>query len=203
MCRFFLGLTEAGLFPGVQFYLSCWYKRGEFGIRSAIFFSAAALAGSFGGLLAAAIAKMNGVAGIPGWAWIFILEGLLTVVIGIASFWMVHDFPDEARFLSPDEKNRVLRRLASDKQGSSKHEDFQVSFLTQVLKDWKTYTGMIIYMGKSENFFWFSELSRLTKRQAVTVYCMPSRSSCPLGRWFCVFLNGKANCGSKSSLFKE
>lgn len=180
MCRFFLGLTEAGLFPGVQFYLSCWYKRGEFGIRSAIFFSAAALAGSFGGLLAAAIAKMNGVAGIPGWAWIFILEGLLTVVIGIASFWMVHDFPDEARFLSPDEKNRVLRRLASDKQGSSKHEDFQVSFLTQVLKDWKTYTGMIIYMGKSENFFWFSELSRLTKRQAVTVYCMPSRSSCPL-----------------------
>lgn len=90
---------------------------------------------------------MNGVAGIEGWAWIFILEGLLTVVVGIASFWMVHDFPDEARFLSVDERSRLLRRLASDKQGSSKHEDFQIGFLTQVLKDWKTYTGMIIYMG--------------------------------------------------------
>jgi hypothetical protein len=51
---------------------SCWYKRSEFGIRAAIFFSAAALAGSFGGLLAAGIAKMSGVGGKPGWAWIFV-----------------------------------------------------------------------------------------------------------------------------------
>lgn len=56
--RWFLGFTEAGLFPGVGYFLSCWYKRTEFGIRMAIFFSAAAVAGSFGGLLAAAIAKM-------------------------------------------------------------------------------------------------------------------------------------------------
>lgn len=74
--RFFLGVAEAGLFPGVAYYLSCWYKRSEFGIRSAIFFSAAALAGSFGGLLAAAIAKMDGIGGKPGWAWIFILVSL-------------------------------------------------------------------------------------------------------------------------------
>lgn len=74
--RFFLGLTEAGLFPGVNYYLSCWYKRSEFGIRAAIFFSAAALAGSFGGLLAAAIAQMAGVAGKPGWAWIFVSADL-------------------------------------------------------------------------------------------------------------------------------
>jgi MFS family permease len=72
--RFFLGLTEAGLFPGVNYYLSCWYRRQEFGIRAAIFFSSAAFAGSFGGLLAAAIAKMHGILGKPGWAWIFILE---------------------------------------------------------------------------------------------------------------------------------
>jgi len=73
-CRFMLGLTEAGLFPGANYYLSCWYKRSEFGIRAAIFFSAAAFAGSFGGLLAAAIAEMDGIGGKPGWAWIFIVE---------------------------------------------------------------------------------------------------------------------------------
>ena len=72
--RFMLGVAEAGLFPGVNYYLSCWYKRSEFGIRSAIFFSAAAFSGSFGGLLAAAIAQMDGVGGKPGWAWIFIIE---------------------------------------------------------------------------------------------------------------------------------
>ena len=84
--RFFLGVAEAGLFPGINYYLSCWYQRSEFGIRAAIFFSAAALAGSFGGLLAAAIAKMGGIGGKPGWAWIFILEGLATILIGIASY---------------------------------------------------------------------------------------------------------------------
>ena len=92
-CRFFLGLAEAGLFPGVSkiaalpnikpmltfrekvnYYLSCWYKRSEFGIRAAIFFSAAALAGSFGGLLAAGIAQMKGVGGKPGWAWILYVK---------------------------------------------------------------------------------------------------------------------------------
>lgn len=68
--RFFLGMFEAGLFPGVNYYLSCWYKRSEFGIRAAVFFSAAALAGSFGGLLAAAIIQMRGVGGKAGWAWL-------------------------------------------------------------------------------------------------------------------------------------
>lgn len=67
--RWFLGLAEAGLFPGVNYYLSCWYKRSELGLRAATFFSAAALAGSFGGLLAAAIAKMDGIGGKDGWAW--------------------------------------------------------------------------------------------------------------------------------------
>jgi len=61
--RWWLGVAEAGLFPGVNYYLSCWYRRSEFGIRAAIFFSAAALAGSFGGLLAAAIAQMGGIGG--------------------------------------------------------------------------------------------------------------------------------------------
>ena len=69
--RFFLGMAEAGLFPGINYYLSCWYKRNEFGIRAAIFFSAAAVSGSFGGLLAAAIGQMDGIGGKKGWAWIF------------------------------------------------------------------------------------------------------------------------------------
>lgn len=77
LVKWFLGLAEAGLFPGINYYLSCWYKRSEFGIRAAIFFSAAAVSGSFGGLLAAAITKMDGLGGRPGWAWIFILEGIV------------------------------------------------------------------------------------------------------------------------------
>lgn len=154
--RWFLGLSEAGLFPGVGYFLSCWYKRSEFGVRMAIFFSAAALAGSFGGLLAAAIAKMDGVGGKPGWAWIFILEGLVTVVIGFISFWFVYDFPDQATFLSPADRARVLRRLAADQQSSAEHEEFKMSYFWASVKDWKTWTGAIIYMGADGSLYAFS-----------------------------------------------
>src|SRR6266536_5084767 len=71
--RFFLGVTESGLFPGVVFYLSMWYKRTESHYRVALFFSAASLAGAFGGILAYGIGFMKGAGGLNGWKWIFIL----------------------------------------------------------------------------------------------------------------------------------
>ncbi|KAK4454515.1 major facilitator superfamily domain-containing protein [Podospora aff. communis PSN243] len=154
--RWFLGLTEAGLFPGVNYYLSCWYRRSEFGVRAAIFFSAAALSGSFGGLLAAAIETMNGIGGIKGWAWIFILEGLLTIVVGILSFWMVHDFPDKATFLSDVDRARVIRRLKLDQQASANHESFKMSYFWDAVKDWKMWLGMVIYMGCDMPLYAFS-----------------------------------------------
>ncbi|RSL55222.1 hypothetical protein CEP54_009479 [Fusarium duplospermum] len=144
--RWFLGVAEAGLFPGVNYYLSCWYKGSEIGARSAVFFSAAALAGSFGGLLAAAIAKMDGIGGKPGWAWIFIIEGLATTVVGFFCWWMVFDWPENARFLSPDDQVRVQRRIIADRQGKTA-EDFDKRHIYEALKDWKTYGYMIIYMG--------------------------------------------------------
>lgn len=75
-----------------HYYLSCWYKRSELGLRLSVFFANAALAGSFGGLLAAAIANMDGLGGKSGWAWIFIIEGLATVLVGIVSWWTVFDW---------------------------------------------------------------------------------------------------------------
>jgi sugar phosphate permease len=140
----------------VNYYLSCWYKRSEFGIRAAIFFSAAALAGSFGGLLAAAIARMDGIGGKRGWAWIFILEGLATVIVGIISYWMVHDFPDSATFLTPDDRARVIRRLKADKQSSAEHEEFKMSYFWASVSDWKTWCFAVIYMGCDGALYAFS-----------------------------------------------
>ncbi|TVY45874.1 putative transporter [Lachnellula occidentalis] len=155
-CRFFLGLAEAGLFPGVNYFLSAWYKRDEFGVRAAIFFSAAALSGSFGGLLAAAILNMHNVGGKPGWAWIFILEGLATVLCGFLSFFLVHDFPDTATFLSEQDRARVIRRLKVDQQSMAEHKDFKMSYFWSAVKDWKMYMGMFIYMGADMPLYAFS-----------------------------------------------
>ncbi|RYC66083.1 hypothetical protein CHU98_g98 [Xylaria longipes] len=135
--RWFLGLAEAGLFP-------------------AVFFSAAALAGSFGGLLAAAIEKLDGKGNLAGWRWIFILEGLLTVIVAVASFWMVHDFPDDARFLSEEDRSRVIRRLKLDQQSSAEHEEWSTRYLYAGLKDWKMWLGMVIYMGCDMPLYAFS-----------------------------------------------
>ncbi|KAI9809382.1 MAG: hypothetical protein M1827_006894 [Pycnora praestabilis] len=154
--RWFLGMAEAGLFPGVNYYLSCWYRRSELGIRAAIFFSAAAVAGSFGGLLAAAIGKMDGIGGKKGWAWIFILEGLATVLIGIVSFWMVHDFPDDAQFLSEQDRARVIRRLKLDQQSSAEHEEFKMTYFWASALDYRTWLYAIIYMGCDGALYAFS-----------------------------------------------
>jgi sugar phosphate permease len=140
-----------------KYYLSCWYKRSELGIRAAVFFSAAAFAGSFGGLLAAAIQNMHGVGGKPGWAWIFILEGLATVLIGLASHWLVHDFPDHAGFLSADERLRVQRRLVADRPpGVKQYERFNMAFFWQSVRDWKTWLFAIVYMGTDGSLYAFS-----------------------------------------------
>ncbi|BBN18170.1 MFS transporter, ACS family, DAL5 transporter family protein [Marchantia polymorpha subsp. ruderalis] len=146
--RFFLGVAEAGLYPGVSYYLSCWYKKREFGLRAAIFFSAATASGAFGGLLAAAISNMEGVGDLPGWAWIFILEGLVTVLAGFASFWLVPDFPDTAKFLTADERAFIIARLQADGQLSAgHHESFNFGRLWNAWKDWKTPVVMVITMG--------------------------------------------------------
>lgn len=172
--RWFLGLAEAGLFPGVNYFLSCWYKRSEFGIRAAIFFSAAAVAGSFGGLLAAAISQMKNVGGKKGWAWIFILEGLATVLIGIMSFWMVHDFPDEATFLTEDDRKRVIRRLKLDQQSSAEHEEFKMKYVWASVMDWKTWTGALIYMGCDGSLYAFSLFIPTIINELVSIPNLPS-----------------------------
>lgn len=99
---------------------------------------------------------MDGIRDRPGWAWIFILEGLATVIIGLISFWMVHDFPDDAKFLSPDDRARVIRRLKLDQQSSASHEEFTMRYFWQGWYDWKMWLGMVIYMGCDMPLYAFS-----------------------------------------------
>ncbi|KAF8315931.1 MFS general substrate transporter [Clavulina sp. PMI_390] len=146
--RWFLGAAEAGLFPGINYYLSCWYKRRELGVRVAVFFSAATLAAAFGGLLAAALSNLHGVGGKPGWAWIFIVEGLMTVVAGFASYWMIQDFPEDAKFLTEDERAFVIARLQADNQRSAGGaEKLSRHHVWAAMKDWKTWFGMLCFAG--------------------------------------------------------
>ncbi|KAH8427129.1 allantoate permease family MFS transporter [Aspergillus melleus] len=133
-----LGIAESGLFPGVVFYLSMWYKRNEQHYRVALFFSAASLAGAFGGILAWGIAHMRGVGGYNGWRWIFILEGLLTVVMSIVAYFWVYNYPSTAEFLSEKERAFIQYRLKNDND-STRDERFSWTAVGDAFKDPKVW----------------------------------------------------------------
>ncbi|KAH6664264.1 high-affinity nicotinic acid transporter [Halenospora varia] len=143
--RAFLGLAEGGLFPGVSYYITIWYQRHECGLRLALFFSAATAAGAFGGLLARGIGEMKGVAGRSGWSWIFIIEGVLTLLVAGFAYCVIVDTPDKARFLTSVEKEEVVRRLKHDR--SSLADEFDMKYVWDALKDWKIYVHMFITVG--------------------------------------------------------
>ncbi|KAL3422689.1 MFS transporter [Phlyctema vagabunda] len=136
VARFFLGVAESGLFPGVVFYLSMWYKRTESHYRVSLFFSAASLAGAFGGILAYGIGFMRGVGGLEGWRWIFILEGILTCIVATLAYFFIHNYPQTASFLSEPERDYVIARLR-DSSDATNTEAFEWSSVNAALKDYK------------------------------------------------------------------
>ncbi|KAL1845501.1 hypothetical protein Daus18300_014515 [Diaporthe australafricana] len=140
-----LGLAEGGLFPGITYYITMWYARHECGLRMAIFFSAATAAGAFGGLLARGIMEMRGIAGLSGWQWIFILEGILTFLVALSAFKFMHDYPSTAPFLSAPERKEVTARLKRDR--SSLADEFDMKYFWAALKDWKIWVHMFITIG--------------------------------------------------------
>ena len=110
--RLLLGLFESGLFPCLALYLSSWYQPREQALRISYLFVSAALSGSFGGLFAYALLKMDGVGGQEGWRWLFIIEGCLSVLVAIIAHFTLADDFEHARFLN--EEDKALMRIRAE-----------------------------------------------------------------------------------------
>ncbi|KAJ6561201.1 MFS general substrate transporter [Mycena vulgaris] len=145
VARLFLGVTESGLAPALSFCITLWYRRDQQARPIAFYFSAATLAGAFGGLLAFCIEKMNGLGGLHGWSWIFLLEGLLTVIIALVSFRAMLDYPSTATFLTPDEREHLMDVLRRDTAGEPSH--FEMKFVWDTLRNPKSWLQALIYIG--------------------------------------------------------
>ncbi|KAJ9615098.1 hypothetical protein H2200_001172 [Cladophialophora chaetospira] len=146
VCRILIGVFEAGFFPGAIYLLSMYYKRHELQTRVGLFFSSAVIGGAFSGLLAYAIAHLDGVAGYSAWRWIFILEGVATCLAAGLAFFVLPDWPQDATFLSEEEKHVLLRRLADD-AGEAKMERLDSKAIKAIFSDPKLYLGLFMFMG--------------------------------------------------------
>jgi MFS family permease len=118
LLRFLLGAAEAGFFPGVIYYLSHWFPATRRASAIAQFMTAAAVSGIVGGPLSAALFRLEGVASLAGWQWIFVAEGVPSIVLGVATLWLLPDRPADAKWLSPAERDRINAMLQKDAHGS-------------------------------------------------------------------------------------
>ncbi|KAL2284157.1 hypothetical protein FJTKL_09134 [Diaporthe vaccinii] len=114
--RLILAALEAGFFAGAVFYLTLFYTRGELGFRIALFFGSALLAGAFSGLLAFGVFQIRD-SHVKGWVWLFIIEGGMTVIMGIVAFFWLPATPATAWFLTEEEKAMAKMRQLRDGSG--------------------------------------------------------------------------------------
>ena len=133
--RFMLGAAEAGFFPGVILYLTYWFPAVYRAKIVGIFMVAIPVAGLIGSPISGAILGMDGVLGLGGWQWIFILEAIPTLILGVAAFFWLTDRPEHAPWLPAQQQQWLIARLAAEKRRETKVTHQSV---------WKTMTNKYV-----------------------------------------------------------
>jgi D-galactonate transporter len=161
LLRFLLGAVESGFFPGVILYLTFWYTRKQRAKMVAAFMAANPISGVLAGPISGwIIAYMTGAGHLRAWQWLFILEGIPSVLAGLITMWFLVDTPAKARFLSQAEKDLLLRRLeeeeeAKRREGESRHR------LVDAFKSGKVWALCLVYfgmvMGNYGLWFWLPQ----------------------------------------------
>lgn len=143
--RILLGGFEAGLFPGITYHLTNLYPRKEIQFRIGIFFSAATIAGAFGGLLAYGLSFVE-IGGYNRWPWIFFVEGILTVIVGVSSYFILFSSIPEAKFLTKDEQDFMQNRITYDSTAIPMDDTYKWQYVQAGLLDWKPWLSIISYI---------------------------------------------------------
>lgn len=148
--RFLLGVAEAGFFPGIILYLSYWFPaRNRAGVI-ALFMAAAPIATAIGSPISAALLEMHGIMGLAGWQWMFLIEAIPAVILGVVVFFYMTDRPEKAAWLKPDEREWLVKTMQAEdanKGGQQQHS------ILRGLTNPRVLALALIYFGTSAGLY--------------------------------------------------
>lgn len=148
--RFFLGVAEAGFFPGIILYLSYWFPaRNRAGVI-ALFMAAAPIATAIGSPISAALLEMHGIMGLAGWQWMFLIEAIPAVILGVVVFFYMTDRPEKAAWLKPDEREWLVKTMQAEdaNKGGQQHHS-----ILRGLANPRVLALALIYFGTSAGLY--------------------------------------------------
>ena len=151
LLRFLLGVAEAGFFPGVIYYLSLWYPAAHRARAIAVFMTAVPVTGLIGGPLSGALLELNGLHGLAGWQWLFLLEGLPAVIMGTSVLFYLKDRPETTHWLTPAERDWLVETLAAERQAGALRPNIRVA-----LTDTTVWKLGIIFLLAAAGFYGYS-----------------------------------------------
>jgi ACS family tartrate transporter-like MFS transporter len=148
--RFLLGLAEAGFFPGIILYLSYWFPANHRSGVTAMFMAAAPIAGFIGSPVSGALMQLDGLVGLRGWQWLFLLEGVPAVVLGFVAFRFLTNRPVEAAWLAEDERDWLSSTIEREQTAIRDHRGHSA---WRALADWKVLALSVAYFGTSAGLY--------------------------------------------------
>jgi len=148
--RFLLGAAEAGFFPGIILYLSYWFPSQQRAAVTAIFMAAAPLSTVLGSPVSGALLEMHGLLGLSGWQWMFIVEAVPALILGVVVLFYMTDRPEKAKWLSDDERNWLVTTMNAEsakKAGTASHS------VWRGLADLRVIALALVYFGTSAGLY--------------------------------------------------
>src|SRR3954453_6741127 len=141
--RFLLGVAEAGFFPGVILYLTYWFPKRWRGRVTAGFVSAIPIASFIAAPLSGFLLQLDGLAGLRGWQWMFILEAAPAVILGVVCLRFLTDRPEQAKWLKPEQRDWLVREMASE---SGPVEEHKLGEVLGTLVSWPILRLALVYL---------------------------------------------------------
>ncbi|KAH9986078.1 MFS general substrate transporter [Xylariaceae sp. FL0662B] len=156
ICRLLLGLFEGFLFPSLALMLANWYKREEIGLRISYLFVASAMSSAFGGLIAFGILHIDGIAGYPGWRWLYIIEGAITIAIAGLCYFIIPSSYTTAYFLDEDDRALMRRRAELTEAYNGGRGHYTRAEFIMAIRDTKTWLHAIVQVMSLTVLYGFS-----------------------------------------------